>query len=74
MLIPRPKFEEPEPIKPTGPTKAFTDWYLGVPNWTCKECSAVMFGRMLYCIYCKQRLGKDTRRPDEWNRQEVSVR
>jgi hypothetical protein len=71
VLIPRPKFEEPEPPKVTGPTKAFTDWYLNVPNWTCKECEAVMFGRMLYCIYCKQRLAKDTRRPDEWNHQEI---
>ena len=81
MLIPRPthKEPEPEPVVITGPTKAFTDWYLNVPNWTCKECSAVMFGRMKYCVYCKQRLGKETLRPaeletkDEWNHQEVSI-
>lgn len=77
MLIPRPTYKEPEPepVVILGPSKEFTDWYLNVPNWVCVECSATMFGRMIYCIYCKQRLGKDTPRPEnrhERNNQEVS--
>jgi len=68
MRIPIPTNNESEEVEDDGEIKPYVSekfiafWY--VPDWTCPKCEAVMFGRMTYCIYCKQRLHTHTPRPD----------
>ena len=70
MLIPIPKYNEPEPVEPTRApvhnpeTEARVKEYLNVPSWKCVKCKTTMFGRINYCVYCKLRLGIDTPRKD----------
>jgi hypothetical protein len=42
--------------------------YLNVKPWKCPECGATMFGRMLYCAYCKIRHNKHTPRPSHYTK------
>jgi hypothetical protein len=71
LIQPPDEYEERvEPVStPTGniKPKRWYDWYLNVPNWICPECQATMFGRVKYCVYCKQRLHKDTPRPSDYS-------
>jgi|EndMetStandDraft_8_1072994.scaffolds.fasta_scaffold32728_4 predicted RNA-binding Zn-ribbon protein involved in translation (DUF1610 family) len=43
--------------------------YLNVKPWKCPDCGATMFGRMLYCAYCKLRLNKHTPRPSHYTKE-----
>lgn len=71
LIQPPDEYEEyVEPVStPTGNVKPqrWYDWYLNVPSWKCAECGATMFGRVKYCVYCKQRLHKDTPRPSDYD-------
>lgn len=73
LIQPPNEYEEPE--EPTSsladalrkkPTSWYT-WFFNVPNWKCVECGTVMMGRVKYCVYCKQRLHKDTLRPPDFD-------
>lgn len=70
MIIPLPKYTEPEPTVGEPASQSITEgqaewikWYLDVPNWICPVCQATMFGRMKYCVYCKARFNRDTIAP-----------
>lgn len=63
MIIPPPRYEEPEvPVIAVTEHKeaARIRAYLDVPNWKCSACGAIMFGRCKFCAYCKFKLGVDT--------------
>lgn len=71
LIQPPDEYEEyVEPVStPTGNVKPqrWYDWYLNVPSWKCAECGTTMFGRVKYCVYCRQRLHKDTPRPSDYD-------
>jgi hypothetical protein len=66
MIVPPPTYNEPE-LSPEQEADArqyaWITWFINLPTWKC-ECGAVMMGRMKYCIWCKNRLGRHTPRPD----------
>jgi hypothetical protein len=60
---------EPEPTRTVTVNEKrdrYIKWFLDCPNWKCPECGATMMGRVKYCVYCKQRLHKDTPRPADY--------
>lgn len=67
MLIPIPTKEEThKPVQPAVPNAEkdrWRAWYINCSNWRCPECGTNMFGRCMWCAYCKFRLHKDTPRP-----------
>lgn len=68
MLIPIPKYNEPEvSFKDEKELQdaAYIKWYLNVKHWECPKCGTTMFGRILYCVYCKLKLGIDTPKPTD---------
>lgn len=66
MLIPIPKYNEPELTYAQEhelQDATYIKWYLDVKHWTCPKCGATIFGRIIYCVVCKLRDGIDTPRP-----------
>lgn len=67
MIIPLPTYTEVE-LSPSEEADArqymWITWFINLPTWKC-HCGAVMMGRMLYCIYCKNH-GRHTPRPDSY--------
>lgn len=63
MLIPIPKYNEPEELTDERQSAAWMKWYLNVKHWVCPKCGTTIFGRIVYCVYCKLKLGIDTPRP-----------
>jgi rubrerythrin len=54
MIIPSPKYEEPE----VSIEERTDDWYrnyLAVPPWKCPACGLTNFGRNKHCASCKER-------------------
>lgn len=71
MIVPRPVHREEEPVVKdeeldnTLMTPEFQAFW-NVPDWKCIECGAVMFGRVLECVYCRVRLNTRTPRPSTY--------
>jgi hypothetical protein len=66
MIIPLPKHDESDPLPTKEVDYEWIRWYINCPNWTCVECGAVMFGRVLACVYCKTVFKKHTPRPTSY--------
>jgi len=68
MIIPPPTYNEPE-LSPEQELDQkqyrWITWFINLPTWKC-HCGAVMMGRMRYCIYCKNKYGRHTPRPDSY--------
>jgi hypothetical protein len=43
--------------------------FMDCPDWKCPECACIVFGRCKECPYCKYKLGRITRRPEDWRKE-----
>lgn len=70
MLIPIPTKEEThkpvQPVRTDAEKDRWRAWYCNCPNWKCEHCGTTMFGRCMWCVYCKIKLNKHTPRPSSY--------
>lgn len=76
-LITPPNDYGDKPVEKEKTTVVDSSWeerrrielFLNVKPWKCPDCGTTMFGRVLYCVYCKLRLGKHTPRPAHYTKE-----